>query len=51
MIQSKLRGTGVALVTPFAKDGAIDFNGLEKVIDLNDYPHSWAIPKCLIQSN
>lgn len=33
MIQSKLRGTGVALVTPFTKNGAIDFNGLEKVID------------------
>ncbi len=33
MIQSKLRGTGVALVTPFTKSGAIDFNGLEKVID------------------
>ena len=33
MIQSKLRGTGVALVTPFTKNGEIDFNGLEKVID------------------
>lgn len=33
MIQSKLRGTGVALVTPFTKTGEIDFNGLEKVID------------------
>ncbi len=33
MIQSKLRGTGVALVTPFTKNGAVDFNGLEKVID------------------
>ena len=33
MIQSKLRGTGVALVTPFTQNGAIDFNGLEKVID------------------
>jgi 4-hydroxy-tetrahydrodipicolinate synthase len=33
MIQSKLRGTGVALVTPFAKNGNVDFNGLEKVID------------------
>ncbi len=33
MIQSKLRGTGVALVTPFTKNGALDFNGLEKVID------------------
>lgn len=33
MIQSKLRGTGVAFVTPFTKSGEIDFNGLEKVID------------------
>ena len=33
MIQSKLRGTGVALVTPFTKNGEVDFNGLEKVID------------------
>lgn len=30
---SKFRGTGVALVTPFQKDGSIDFKGLEKVID------------------
>ncbi|WP_185851427.1 4-hydroxy-tetrahydrodipicolinate synthase [Blattabacterium cuenoti] len=28
----KLYGTGVALVTPFKKDGKIDFNGLEKLI-------------------
>lgn len=32
-IQQKLRGTGVALVTPFAKDGSIDFTALGKVID------------------
>lgn len=29
----KFRGTGVALVTPFQKDGSIDFKGLSKVID------------------
>ncbi|BBA17345.1 4-hydroxy-tetrahydrodipicolinate synthase [Blattabacterium cuenoti] len=28
----KLNGTGVALVTPFKKDGKIDFNGLEKLV-------------------
>ena len=33
MIQSKLRGTGVALVTPFNAKGEIDFAGLEKLID------------------
>ncbi len=33
MIQSKLRGTGVALVTPFNADGTIDFTGLEKLVD------------------
>ena len=33
MIQSKLHGTGVALVTPFTKSGEIDFNGLEKLIN------------------
>jgi 4-hydroxy-tetrahydrodipicolinate synthase len=32
-IQQQLRGTGVALVTPFAKDGSVDFNALGKVID------------------
>lgn len=31
-LQTILRGTGVALVTPFTKEGAIDFNALEKVI-------------------
>ena len=29
----KLRGTGVAIVTPFRKDGHIDFNGLENLIN------------------
>jgi len=33
MLNTKLRGTGVALVTPFTKTGAIDFSGLEKVIN------------------
>ncbi|WP_185849066.1 4-hydroxy-tetrahydrodipicolinate synthase [Blattabacterium cuenoti] len=28
----KLYGTGVALVTPFKKDGTIDFNGLENLV-------------------
>ncbi|WP_185857803.1 4-hydroxy-tetrahydrodipicolinate synthase [Blattabacterium cuenoti] len=28
----KLYGTGVALVTPFKKEGNIDFNGLEKLV-------------------
>lgn len=30
-----LKGTGVALVTPFHKQGAIDFGSLEKLIDYN----------------
>lgn len=33
MIQTKLRGTGVALVTPFNKNGKIDYKGLGKLID------------------
>jgi len=33
MIRSKLRGTGVALVTPFTKSGDIDYPGLEKLIN------------------
>ena len=32
-VQQQLRGTGVALVTPFAKDRSIDFTALGKVID------------------
>lgn len=32
-VQQQLRGTGVALVTPFAKDGSLDFTALGKVID------------------
>ncbi len=32
-VQHQLRGTGVALVTPFAKDGSVDFTALGKVID------------------
>ncbi|MCX6276057.1 MAG: 4-hydroxy-tetrahydrodipicolinate synthase [Bacteroidetes bacterium] len=30
---SKLKGTGVALVTPFHKDGSIDFKSFRKLID------------------
>lgn len=31
-LQSKLRGTGVAIVTPFRKDSSIDFLSLEKLL-------------------
>ena len=30
---SKFKGTGVALVTPFHKDGSIDFKSFKKVIN------------------
>ncbi|GAB4091389.1 4-hydroxy-tetrahydrodipicolinate synthase family protein [Flaviaesturariibacter terrae] len=33
MLKDLLRGTGVALVTPFDKTGAVDFKALEKLID------------------
>ncbi|GEP93999.1 4-hydroxy-tetrahydrodipicolinate synthase [Chitinophaga cymbidii] len=33
MLQQQLRGTGVALVTPFTTQGAIDWKGLERLID------------------
>jgi 4-hydroxy-tetrahydrodipicolinate synthase len=33
MIQDKLRGTGVALVTPFTKDYAVDYDALRKLLD------------------
>lgn len=33
MLRDKLRGTGVALVTPFKADGKVDFDALGKVID------------------
>jgi 4-hydroxy-tetrahydrodipicolinate synthase len=32
-VRDLLKGTGVALITPFKKDGAIDFDGLGKLID------------------
>ena len=30
----KFKGTGVALVTPFHKDGSIDFDGLTRLVKL-----------------
>lgn len=33
MITEKLRGTGVALVTPFTEDLAVDYNGLKQLLD------------------
>ena len=32
-MQSKFRGTGVALVTPFNTDGSIDYDSLQKLVD------------------
>ena len=34
MLRQTLKGTGVALVTPFKKDKSIDFDVLEKLIDI-----------------
>lgn len=33
MIQEKLKGTGVALVTPFTKELAVDYDALRKLLD------------------
>lgn len=33
MVREKLRGSGVALVTPFQANGDVDYNGLGKLID------------------
>ncbi|EJF11545.1 MULTISPECIES: 4-hydroxy-tetrahydrodipicolinate synthase [Pontibacter] len=33
MIQDKLKGTGVALVTPFTSNMAVDFDGLRQLLD------------------
>lgn len=33
MIKDSLRGTGVALVTPFKNDGSVDFESLQKLIN------------------
>lgn len=33
MIQNKLKGTGVALVTPFTRQGEVDYKGLENLIN------------------
>ena len=33
MQHKRFKGTGVALVTPFRKDGSVDFKGLRKVVD------------------
>jgi 4-hydroxy-tetrahydrodipicolinate synthase len=32
-LREQLRGTGVALITPFKKDGSVDFDALEKLIN------------------
>jgi 4-hydroxy-tetrahydrodipicolinate synthase len=34
MLRDTLKGTGVALVTPFKKDQSIDFTALENLIDI-----------------
>ena len=32
-MNSKFRGTGVAIVTPFNSDKTIDYSGLEKLVN------------------
>src|ERR671912_189490 len=32
-LREKLRGTGVALITPFKKDQSVDFDAIEKLIN------------------
>ncbi|MDX5442298.1 MAG: dihydrodipicolinate synthase family protein, partial [Hymenobacteraceae bacterium] len=32
-LRNKLRGTGVALVTPFNEDFSVDYDGLRKLLD------------------
>lgn len=32
-MQNKLKGTGVAIVTPFLANGAVDYNGLENLVE------------------
>jgi 4-hydroxy-tetrahydrodipicolinate synthase len=33
MVQKKLTGTGVAIITPFRKDGSVDFKSLDKLLE------------------
>lgn len=33
MSEKKITGTGVAIITPFRKDGSVDFKSLEKLVD------------------
>ena len=33
MIQTKLRGMGVALITPFKEDESVDYNALMRLVD------------------
>ena len=33
MIQSRLRGMGVALITPFKEDGSVDYDALLRLVD------------------
>jgi 4-hydroxy-tetrahydrodipicolinate synthase len=33
MIRNKITGTGIAIVTPFRKDGSVDFKALEKLVN------------------
>jgi 4-hydroxy-tetrahydrodipicolinate synthase len=33
MVEKRLTGTGVAIVTPFRKDGSVDFKSLEKLVN------------------
>ena len=33
MIQTRLRGMGVALITPFKEDGSVDYEALLRLVD------------------
>ena len=38
MIQTKLKGMGVALITPFKEDESVDYDALMRMVDVS-YTH------------
>ena len=41
MLRETLKGTGVALITPFKKDKSIDFTALENLIEIQIAYHTY----------
>ena len=46
MIQTRLKGMGVALITPFKEDESVDYDALMRLVDILLCCHLYSLALC-----